>query len=424
MDSPLISHQISCALLRLPGSGAGWVGMLLLTGCLGKTDLLVLPPPPPASLELRFLAEDAATAESLGWSQGVPDVEVTLTPADTTQAPLHLRSNPDGTLNAEDIPGGRYSLYAVRWLNEAERDRLARGDDAVGFLTKTVLVTGSSSGPIHLTSSRRRGVVISEIKPEALFLTGIGSYFYSWYLRLYNNGDTTAYLDGMIIGSGRAWQFDYPTFGCDANRPFSEDPAGIWSAWFSQLPGSGSQYPLAPGETAVMAMDAIDHRPLFPEGLDLRGADFEFFGGAGDVDNPAVPNIPDVGLPVPLGHGLAFNNLANVVILARPLDVAALVRKPITADAAQWARIPADKIVDVVSTRSMYRAQYPECDRIISPAFDRESVQLIGNTQGDDSLAYRRLATPLTLDGRAVLQDTRWSALDFKVSQRSPFARP
>ncbi len=115
---------------------------LLLTGCLGKTDLLVLPPPPPASLELRFLAEDAATAESLGWSQGVPDVEVTLTPEDTTQAPLHLRSNPDGTLNAEDIPGGRYSLYAVRWLSEEERGQLAAGDDAVGFLTKTTLVCG------------------------------------------------------------------------------------------------------------------------------------------------------------------------------------------------------------------------------------------------------------------------------------------
>ncbi len=397
--------------------------VLVLSGCLGKTDLLVLPPPPPASLELRFLAEDAATAASLGWSQGVPDVEVTLTPADTTQAPLHLRSNPDGTLNAEDIPGGRYSLYAVRWLSEAERGRLVTGDDAVGFLTRTTLTAGSSNGPIYLTSSRRRGLIISEVKPEALFITGIGTYHNSQYLRLYNNGDTTAYLDGMVIGNGRARQFDYPTFGCVDNRPYSEDPGGIWSLFFSQFPGSGTQYPVGPGKSAVIVMDAIDHRPLFPEGLDLRAASFEFYSGPGDVDNPAVPNVPDAGRPT--RTGLGFDGLGIVIFLAMPLDVATLPRTTILGNEAnQWARIPSEMIIDVMAIKSTYKSEYPECERLLLPSFDREAVKLLGARQSDDSLAYRRLEVPFTIAGQPILQHTRWSALDFRTTLRTPFARP
>jgi hypothetical protein len=266
--------------------------------------------------------------------------------------------------------------------------------------------------------------VISEIKPEPLFITGIGTYYYSEYLRLYNNGDSTVYLDGMIIGSGRAYPFDFPTFGCAANRPYSEDPAGIWSASFSRMPGTGSQYPLGPGQTAVVAMDAIDHRPLFPEGLDLREADFEFYGGEGDVDNPSVPDIPDVGHPVALGHGLAFDALANVIFLALPLDIANLARTTIAGAGLQWMRIPTERIIDVMTTRSTYKAGYPECERITMPRFDREPVKLLGTAQRDDSLSYRRLEAPVSVGGQPVLQHTRWSALDFTATQRTPFARP
>jgi hypothetical protein len=335
-----------------------------------------------------------------------------------------LRSNPDGTVNAEDIPGGRYGLYAVRWLSEAERGRLTSGDDAVGFLTKAVLVAGSSSGPIYLTSSRRHGIVISEIKPEPLFLTGIGTYPYGWYVRLYNNGDTTAYLDGLIIGRGLAVFQEAPLFGCAAGRPHTEDPAGIWSLLFSQFPGTGSQYPVAPGQTAVVAVDAIDHRPLFPEGLDLRAADFEFYGGAGDVDNPSVPNVPDTGYPGPLGHGLLFLSLGNVIFLSLPVNAVSLPRADVYNDARQWVRFPKERIIEVMTTRSTYKLSYPECERMVLPEYDREPVRLLGAEQRADSLAYRRLEVPLTVGGQPILQHTRWSALDFRTVLRAPFARP
>ena len=349
---------------------------------------------------------------------------MTLTPEDTTRATLRLRSEPDGTLNADAVPSGRYELGAVRWLTDAERGRLARGDDAVGFLTKSILITGSSAAPILLTTSRRRGIVISEWKGEPLYLSGIGGYFYSGYLRLYNNADTTAYLDGMIVGTGFAAQFGYPSFGCELDRPYSEDPAGIWSLHFVQLPGTGTQYPLPPGHTAVLVTDAIDHRPLFPSGLDLRGAAFEYYG-ASDVDNPAVPNAPEVGEPTPGGHGLTWLALANVVFLALPLDPTALHRETVGPNQdLRWARIPTEKLIEVMAIKTTYRSGYPECDRIVLPNLDREPVKLLGSDPNDDFRAYRRLEVPFTIGGQAVLQHTRWSALDFRITPRTPFARP
>jgi hypothetical protein len=399
---------------------------LLVTGCLGKTELLTLPPPPPASLNLRFQAEDAATAQSLGWQPGIPDVEVTLMPEDTTQATLHLRSAPDGTLNADDIPGGRYELRAVRWLTDTERGRLAQGDDAVGFLTKSTLVTGSATGPIFLTTSRRRGLVISEWMSAPLYNSSVSDdYLFSGYLRLYNNADTTAFLDGLIIGSGLAGQFDYPNFGCNLYRPYSEDPAGIWALRFVQLPGTGTQYPLPPGQTAVLVTDAIDHRPLFPGGLDLRRANFEYYGDA-DVDNPDVPNAPEAGQPTPLGHGLFWSSLANIVFVALPLDPGTLRRQALPGNQDfLWARIPKEKLIEVMAMKTTYRPGYPECERLVHETFDREAVKLLEFGGGTaDSLAYRRLVVPFTISGRAVLQHTRWSALDFRATPRTPFAQP
>jgi hypothetical protein len=259
-----------------------------------------------------------------------------------------------------------------------------------------------------------------------LFQTGLGAYLFNGYLRLYNNADTTAYLDGLIVGRGLAAQFDYPNFGCDVYRPYSEDPAGIWSLRFVQLPGTGTQYPLPPGQAAVLVTDAIDHRPLFPGALDLRDADFEYYAGGGDIDNPSVPNAAELGEPTPLGHGLLWSSLGNVVFLTLPLDAAALHRELLPGNQdLRWARFPKEKLLDVMAIKTPYLAGYPECARIVNASFDREAVKLLNFGSGPkDTLAYRRLAVPFTVGGQAVLQHTRWSALDFGVTPRTPFARP
>ena len=397
--------------------------------CLSGTDLVSPPRMPPTTITLEFRAdsEDLASATALGWANGIPGVQVTLTSADTTSGgPRVLQGSDSGTLVLEQLAGGRYIVDAVRWLGDSERAQLPPGDDAVGFVARVPLLTTSSPDriPISLVASRRRGLVISEFKGDPIEFPGTReAYYFSGYLRLYNNGDTTIYLDGLLIGSGFAWQFDYPNFPCSLYLSYAEDPLGVWADEFHQLPGRGTDYPLPAGASVVLATDGIDHRALYPIGLDLRQADFEFYAGASDVDNPAVPNAADVGMrPDVFGHGLVWSILAKVAFIARPVDLATLQTQFI-GDYV-WARIPADALLDVMAMKTTYDGGYPECRRLVNSRFDRQEVKLLGTPFVDDTLAYKRVQLPFTVGGRPVLQHTRTSAWDFNTARRDPFATP
>jgi hypothetical protein len=173
----------------------------------------------------------------------------------------------------------------------------------------------------------------------------------------------------------------------------------------------------------VLATDAIDHRPLFSEGLDLHDADFEFYGAGGDVDNPAVPNAVDVGVDAdPVGHGLFWDGLETVAFLARPFDLSTMQVKALGSGKA--ALVPAADLLEVISMKTTWQGAYPECPSLVHPRFDREAAQLLGARPEDDLLAYRRRPLPLTIGGLAVLQYTRSSAWDFGISPRDPFANP
>lgn len=179
-------------------------------------------------------------------------------------------------------------------------------------------------------------------------------------------------------------------------------------------------YPLAPGESAVLATDAIDHRPLFSKGLDLRESDFEFYGGPGDVDNPDVPNALDVGQSAPLfGHGLFWTSLAAVAWVARPFELTTVPTQVITV--RTWGRIPANALLEVISKKTTYRPEYRECDRLVHPNFDRREMQFLGANPDDDLMAFRRRELPFAIDGQLVLQHTGTSAWDLTTAARSPF---
>jgi len=417
--SPALSLCRLCALS---------ITALVAGACLNGTELVSPPRAPVTTITLEFRpdSEDLASAAVLGWTTGIPGVQVTLAPEDSANGdPQVLQGSDSGTLILDQLPGGRYVVNAVRWLTDAERARLPAGDDALGFVARVGLSTATATArmAIALVASRRSGLVISEWKGDPLFTVSEGTYYFSSYLRLYNNADTTVYLDGLIIGSGLASQSDLPNFPCSLYLPYALDPLGVWANRFHQLPGRGTDYPLLPGETAVLATDAIDHRPLFSLGLDLRGADFEFYAGGGDVDNPDVPNTADVGIRSDgLGHGLIWTSLGAVAFVALPFDFATI--HTAFFGNGTWGRIPANALLDVMAMKTTYQSGYPECAWLVHPSFDRQAVKRLGARPEDDLLAYRRLQLPFTIGGRTVLQHTHTSAWDFIVALRDPFAKP
>ncbi len=394
---------------------------LLLVGCGGTTDIITPPPPPPAGFTLTLVPdpEDVAAAQALGWQAGIPGLTVTMTPTDSSRPPRGFTSAAGGVVSIPDLLPGDYIVEASRWLTAAERTRLPAADDANGFVARTVVrSSGSGAERVSVPASRQKGLVISEWAFNGYYVPGQALYQLGGFLELTNNADTTVYLDGLTLAAGFDLDIDVPISPCAANLQFTQDPEGVWSRFLNRFPGTGRQYPLAPGGVTVIATDAIDHRALIPGGIDLSHANFEFSGPA-DVDNPSAPNLIDIGLvSYSEGHGFYWQTSGSAVaILALPLAVGDLERRH-HAGSADYVRVPRAKVLDGLWVRTNYLAEYQECPRLVSTTIDRAGSNARSTDEAAEwnySLSRRRAPT-----GGTKLQHTRSGFVDFVRTARNP----
>lgn len=137
--------------------------------------------------------------------------------------------------------------------------------------------------------SAQEGFVISEI-----FCTGTTTpdgfmYTDDQYIKIGNNSDTTMYADGIAFIESFFTSDDKHDY-----QPNIMDEAMTIVAIYV-VPGTGRDVPVQPGEELLIALTAIDHRPINPNSFDLSKADFEIYDKCshpeGDQDNPKVPNL-------------------------------------------------------------------------------------------------------------------------------------
>ena len=378
------------------------------------------------NLTFRIATEDSTVSQALGWPEGaVPDAEVTLSRTGSIEE-LTGMTDAVGSISFEKLLEGNYRASAVRILTEEERALLAEPDrdvNALGGGGSFDVAAPETEETISLAAGRPRSLVISEFSDKAE-PNAAGFYGFGHYLELYNNGDTTVYLDKMLIGRGMAIDYDRPSWPCMDYERWSNDPDGVWIVFLYQFPGSGRDYPLMPGDIAVIATDAIDHRGFGEGAVDLSGADFEFIGTA-DVDNPGAANLVSVGPRTgdATGHGLRFNAVTDFVVVVEPVDLDA-VPKEIAGALGFWIwRIPAETVLDVATFRNTVNySGYPPCPQLVHPNFDRQEAILLGS--GDYQYSAQRRVLYTLPDGRAVLQHTRTSARDFVKLLRNPGELP
>ena len=404
--------------------------ILLVSGACGGGGVELITPPPsgaaPVTLILVPDPEDRATAQALAWTAGIPDAVVTIRPVDSSAAPATYRSSPFGRVELAGQAPGDYLLEVQRWLSDAERGALPARDDALGFVARLVVRVSAAGGmdSVPVPASRRRGLVISEWAFNVGAIPGIGAYPTGGFLELYNNADTTVYLDGMVIAEGYNGAADVPGSRCADKVWATDDSLGIWSRFFQAFPGRGRDYPVGPGQAVVVATDAIDHRPFFPGAIDLSAADYEFSGGV-DVDNPAAPNLRDIGLiSYPDGHGLKYAGIAHVAVLALSVEPSDLpVYRP--GSTAAFARLPRSRIVDAVWIGGNYPGpSYQECPRLVHRVFDRAASLARGT---DEVAEYQFSLSRRPVGGsrsRTMLQHTRTGFADFVRTARTPGVVP
>jgi hypothetical protein len=175
----------------------------------------------------------------------------------------------------------------------------------------------------------------------------------------------------------------------------------------------------AGGRTAdVAAPSAATTVALSARAVDLSRADFEFQGG---VDNPQVPNLVSIGPHTP-GRGLFWTSIHGVAVLAQPIDVAALPLDRLWND-VQVIRIPADKVVDVLSYWSDHQGPNPLCPRQVHERFNRQGARVLP-VGWDNGVGQKRRALLTLPNGRVVLQRTLTNSRDWIAGPPTPGSVP
>jgi len=124
------------------------------------------------------------------------------------------------------------------------------------------------------------------------------TYFRDQYYEIYNNGEETVYVDGLCIAECKCYNYDFSVkYTFDIQNP--ENYVFAQNVW--QLPGKGTEYPLEPGESIIIAQLGINHKDselsnkMSP--VNLLCADFEAMNGDKELwDGTILPDGPALNM--------------------------------------------------------------------------------------------------------------------------------
>ena len=201
----------------------------------------------------------------------------------------------------------------------------------------------------------------------------------------------------------------------------------------ARVPGTGKEHPVLPGKSIILCDNAIDHTEALSTSANLTNADFEWYTGGTssnpDVDNPDVPNLDmifnytkTVWLLAKQGNrayaiGRIPENISADNYIADYVYTANYVNSGVTLPVKNAYQFPNEWIIDAVNLSPKTAYVW----NVVSPALDMGYSYIGEGTAAVENAgkAVVRRTSYTTEDGRAVLQDTNNSSVDFKASVRA-----
>lgn len=261
--------------------------------------------------------------------------------------------------------------------------------------------------------------VIKEIYFSGSKTPSNGNYWQDQYIELYNNTDQVLYADGLCISESEHTTINPATAWTDLL------PSKVAAGTIYGIGGNGTDYPVQPGQSIVLASNGSNHKALNPKSpVDLSKANFEWYDEhALDVDVPEVPNLIkhySYSLSVWILHNRGYR---SYFIFKPDTDMPAFLEKNKveTTNAAgkvvyRYA-IPTDLILDGVEL-----SQHNALNQKALPAAIDAGYSYCDNA--NSGLVVRRKVLR-TEGNRTILQDTNNSKEDFLPNQvPSPFVIP
>ncbi len=334
----------------------------------------------------------------------------------------------DGTATVKGLLPGLYNFVAsAETVDESSHQFLFSGETTAalvdGATDVTVSVRASEASALILKEIYYNGCTLKEADPDDPD-SYADTYFRDQFYEIYNNSTEVAYADGLCLTDNQSSfaSWDWATiYTYDIPNP--DDYLYVQVIW--QIPGSGTDYPIQPGESIIVAQWATNHTDASLAGdksLDLSGAEFEAMTesvtwyGITLTDNAAI-NMKKVvnaaGYNMP--QWLISNYSADIILFRPSVELkdedfltatnsdytnAREILRSDVLDAVQWMENSTD--FDEPTHRRLPTAIDAGCNFL--PAYSGKSISR--------KMSYTRE------DGTVVYQDTNNTSEDFEQNDK------
>lgn len=435
------------------------IPVLALIGCnrdddFGKNNEIK---PVPFTVNIKY---DASKYPSVA-DKGVANVTVIMKNTATGDQ-ITGKTDANGDLKLNAVLPGNYSVQAELQLKQSEYEQQIGEETSYeivhfgGFDEKVTINANTSSKLVRITSGNLGDLVIKQYY-YAGSDTKLGANFRDQFIEIHNNSDQTIYADGLYLVFLEGNTNNNPTTYTLSNGQYdwSKTAGGgsaantdyVYSNILIKIPGNGSQYPILPGKSIVIAQTAINHKMPFDDingtgvaiqepdrTVDLSHADFETYMGdyntsigkkpfAWDIQNIMVPDMLVSYWSIASNDLiLNVNSMLGLGILrATDTEVATWkkVASPKAPTGTLFLQIPKNFIIDgidITDKEQKAPKDFP-ADIDASRTF---IVNAVGQAEGTFTGLSVIRKTKEIINGRVVLQDTNNSANDFVTIKANP----
>jgi len=381
-------------------TAAALVALAALTGCKHE----------PTSVNVLVTIDQSGLAEEVP----IPD-SYTITVTNTGTSEVFSAESENFSASFE-LSAGIYSVLAEGSSAKDGNAYIISGTERV----TVVLSDGDVEAAVKVSAAKSAALIFKEV-----YYTGQGNYYFrDQYYEIYNNSNQTVYADNLCIAAPEMYSYDGTPIEYDIEN--ASDYVFAQQVW--QIPGNGTTYPVAPGESIVVAQWATDHSTEElggSLGKDLTGAEFEAIEGESTLwngtvitDNPAV-NMRSYAAAYSMPQWLTAVGGHGLILFFPPegMDPASLTYE-VGSDSPYSAAlaIPVSCIVDGINT------------------VENEAVSSMQNVPSSVDAGYifcsgiytnesivRKIAE--TKDGHPVYKDTNNTSADFEVSTEPKIRR-
>ena len=200
---------------------------------------------------------------------------------DNYEEDLHYVRQVSGeSVSVDDIVPGIYTVSVTGTaLDTAGNEYYVNGS-----LVNKALYAGVQNLSLSVQGLKVSPLVFKEIYYSCIKTPKNASYLWDQFYEIYNNSAGTLYLDGLYFADL------YPSGATTTLPVWPDNENYAYGIHVWRVPGSGTDYPLEPGESCIFASSALNHQqegwnPNSP--IDATSAEFEFF-----TENIKLPDMP------------------------------------------------------------------------------------------------------------------------------------